>query len=105
MWSWPGTWPRNEASGSRSVWDAFKLRTRVPFPGVTRYNAVYEVPSWGKPTVRKLCDLGLLQGDGGDLRDVNGRPVDLDLSEDMLRVLVVGDRSGIFDPPEEVRTC
>ncbi|MBE5041090.1 N-acetylmuramoyl-L-alanine amidase family protein [Ructibacterium gallinarum] len=45
------------------------------------------LPVWAAPTVEKLTSRGLLQG------DENG----LGLSEEMLRILVICDRSGVFD--------
>lgn len=47
-----------------------------------RYMTVEELPDWGRPTVQRLMDAGALRGtDSG-----------LDISNDMLRVLVVVDR-------------
>ena len=51
-----------------------------------RYNTIDEIPTWAKDTVRKLIDKGLLKG-GDD---------GLDLSVDMLRLLVVNDRAGLY---------
>ncbi len=51
-----------------------------------RYNTVDDVPDWARPTVQKLIGRGILKGDG------NG----LDLSCDMLRILVILDRAGSF---------
>ena len=94
----PGIIGWNEPSGSTASWQAFKKRLVAvdPEPEPDRYNAVYECPSWAKPTIRKLCDAGYLQGNGGPV-DVNGRPADLDLSPDMLRLFVVNDRAGCYD--------
>lgn len=50
-----------------------------------RFNTLDEVPEWGRETVRKLLDSGSLQG------KAEGK---LDLSEDMIRMFVVLDRSG-----------
>ena len=52
-----------------------------------RYQKLSEIPSWGKETVEKLMDKGIIQG------NTNG----LDLSNDMLRVLVWNDRAGLYD--------
>lgn len=52
-----------------------------------RYQKISEIPSWGKETVEKLIDKGIIQG------NTNG----LDLSNDMLRVLVWNDRAGLYD--------
>lgn len=60
---------------------------------MTRYNSIGEVPDWGKNTVQTLCAQGALRGRGEET-DADGWPADLDLSEDMLRLLVVLDRAG-----------
>ena len=52
-----------------------------------RYHTVRECPEWAKATVQKLVDKGLLSGDGSDL----------DLSHDMVRLLVVLDRANAFE--------
>lgn len=51
-----------------------------------RYNTIGEIPDWGRPTAQKLIDRGLLRGNGDGL----------DLSRDMLRILVILDRAGNF---------
>ncbi len=51
------------------------------------YNYIDDnLPAWARPTVQKLADKGLLQG------DENG----LGLTEDLLRILVVNDRAGLY---------
>ena len=52
-----------------------------------RYNTVEECPDWARKTVQKLIDKGYLGGNGQGL----------DLSHDMVRVLVIQDRAGNFD--------
>lgn len=62
---------------------------------MTRYNTIAEMPDWAKMTAAKLAAAGFLTGrDGG--RDADGLPASLDLSEDMLRILVILDRAGIY---------
>ena len=51
-----------------------------------RYNTVEECPSWARETIQKLIDKGYLGGNGQGL----------DLSHDMVRVLVILDRAGAF---------
>ena len=51
-----------------------------------RYDHLQGVPVWGQPTVKKLMEQGYLLGDGQSL----------DLSRDMLRLLVILDRAGVF---------
>ena len=49
-----------------------------------RYNTVAECPGWSRETVQKLVDKGYLGGNGQGL----------DLSRDMVRLLVILDRAG-----------
>ena len=58
-----------------------------------RYNTVAECPAWTQDTVRKLIRHGSLGGSTGK-KDSQGLPAGLDLSGDMLRVLVTMDREG-----------
>lgn len=51
------------------------------------FNTVEEVPDWGKATVQKLVDKGVLEGTRKGLG----------LSFDLLRMLVVNDRAGLYD--------
>lgn len=51
-----------------------------------RYNTVAECPSWAQKTIQKLVNKGFLSGDGKGL----------DLSHDMVRLLVIQDRAGVF---------
>ena len=60
-----------------------------------RFNTVAGCPSWAQATVDKLAALGYLTGSSGKVDD-QGRPADLDLSRDMLRILVICDRAGVF---------
>ena len=49
------------------------------------YHKLEDIPEWGAPTVQRLLNADALRG------DENG---DLDLSRDMLRILVILDRLG-----------
>ena len=60
-----------------------------------RYDTVAGCPGWAQTTVDKLVALGYLTGNSGKVDD-QGRPADLDLSRDMLRILVICDRAGVF---------
>ena len=52
------------------------------------YNYIDDnMPDWAKPTIQKLVDKGILKGSG------NG----LNLTEDLMRILVINDRAGIYD--------
>ena len=88
----PGVVGWNEASGSVRKWQEFQAAVwRIPHEPVERFNAVYQLPDWARPTITRLCDSGAIQGNGGT-KDVNGRPADMDLSMDMIRTLVIYDR-------------
>lgn len=60
-----------------------------------RFNTAASCPKWAQATVDKLAALGYLTGSSGKVDD-QGRPADLDLSRDMLRILVICDRAGVF---------
>ena len=51
-----------------------------------RLNTIEELPDWAVPTIEKLIGRGHLRGTGNNL----------DLSLDMLRLLVINDRAGLF---------
>lgn len=52
------------------------------------YNYIDDnMPDWAKPTIQKLVDKGVLKGDEGGLN----------LTEDLMRMLVINDRSGLYD--------
>ena len=51
------------------------------------YNTVDELPKWGKATVKKLIQKGILQGSN----------TGLDISYSLLRLLVINDRAGLYD--------
>lgn len=71
------------------------LTEEVTAEMVDRYDTVAGCPSWAQATVDKLVALGYLTGNSGKVDD-QGRPADLDLSRDMLRILVICDRAGVF---------
>ena len=52
-----------------------------------RYKYYDDMPDWAQPTVSKLVKKGYLKGEGGGV---------LDLTEDILKVLVVNDRAGCY---------
>lgn len=58
-------------------------------PTAVRYNRFEEIPNWAQPAVDKLIQAGRLTGFGSTPRDENGRPTDMDLSLDMVRILVM----------------
>lgn len=53
-----------------------------------RYQRIDEIPAWAQPTIAKLVKRGYLVGDGQG---------NLNLSADMIRMLVVNDKTGLYD--------
>ncbi len=61
-----------------------ELRNRTPMI----YNYIDDnMPDWAKPTIQKLVDKGMLKGSESGLN----------LTEDLMRILVINDRAGIYD--------
>lgn len=58
----------------------------------TVYQTIDDVPKYAKDVVQKLIDAGALAGTGAT---VNGKPV-LNLSDDLVRTLVILDRLGVL---------
>lgn len=65
------------------LWGAENDREEVE---EVRYNTVAECPSWAQATIQKLVKKGYLSGDGKNL----------DMSHDMVRMLVINDRAGVY---------
>lgn len=65
-------------------------------PDTVRYNTIAQLPAYAQATLIKMTDKGIIGG-GGKAKDENGRPADLDLSMDMVRVFVTNDRAGLYD--------
>ena len=103
--SWGGDWKSfpdmphiqwdNQGAWTSSMILAGKLPIEMPLWGANnnekeenkvRYNTVEECPSWAQATIRKLIKKGFLSGDGQKL----------DLSHDMVRMLVINDRAGMY---------
>lgn len=61
-----------------------------------RYNKVSEMPDYAQDTIIKMIDKNYLGG-SGTAYDEYGRPADLDLSLDMIRVFTINDRAGLYD--------
>lgn len=63
-----------------------------------RFNTMEEISTfepWATETVAMLIERGYIRGNG-NLVDGRGRPADMDLSRDMLRLLVMLDRAGAW---------
>lgn len=74
---------------------AEEVNERLEDENVKRYDTIAEMPGWARETAAKLASAGVLAGRDGS-RDADGLPASLDLSEDMLRMLVILDRAGIY---------
>ena len=62
-----------------------------------RYNTMEEISAeapWAAETVAKLIARGVIKGSG--VTDEQGRPADMNLSHDMLRLLVFDDRAELY---------
>lgn len=70
-----------------ALWAAFKQSLTQTEDDSVRYKYYDDMPDWAKPTVSKLVKKGYLKGEGGGV---------LNLTEDILKVLVVNDRAGCY---------
>jgi peptidoglycan L-alanyl-D-glutamate endopeptidase CwlK len=91
-WEWKGEEPmtkeeRQKFNAMIDVVENLSLSVRkLESPMI--YNYVdCNMPEWAKPTITKLLNKGILKGDGEGLN----------LNDDMLRILVINDRAGIYD--------
>ena len=53
-----------------------------------RYNTIEQIPIWARETIQKLIQSGVLRGNS------EGK---LDLSMDMIRLLIINERAGLFE--------
>lgn len=60
-----------------------------------RYNKIADMPAYAQPTINKLIEKGYLSGYGTE-KDEDGKPADLNISDDMIRMLVINDRAGVY---------
>ena len=76
--------PAPFVGANKGEWERFKEAIKMY---QQRYKTAADVPEWARETVDILMDKGILQGDG----------TGIDLSHDMVRVLVMLDRAQMFD--------
>jgi hypothetical protein len=62
------------------------------------YKYVADVPEWGRPSVQKCIDNGFMSGTG---KEPDGRII-VNISADLLRVIVLNDRLGLYDVKDTV---
>ena len=70
---------------TRGILDYLGIEVQEEVICMVRYNKLDELPDWAKPTIAKLVESGTLKG------DEHGN---LNLSEDMVRLLAILDRRG-----------
>ena len=73
---------------------AYRPRYETEEDNVVRYQYLRDVPTKFRPTIEKLMDAGIIQGDGSD--PIGNGDV-IDLSHDQVRTLVFIYRGGGFD--------
>lgn len=81
---------RNESAWKTLVTDIIKTYENEEEKGddFIAYRTYEDIPSYGKPTIKKLIDKGLLVGNGQG---------EINLTESMLRIFVVHDRAGLYN--------
>lgn len=62
---------------------------------MVKYDKIADMPEYAQPVIAALCDNSVLRGSGG-AKDEKGRPADLNLDEDMVRLLVIDARAGAY---------
>ena len=96
--------PQSMNNGDWKTWKEFKqmlsesegltvtqyeeLKAEIKNLNPVVYNYIdNNMPDWAKPTIKKLVNKGILKG------NENG----LNLTEDLMRILVINDRAGLYD--------
>lgn len=74
------------AAIAQAVASVAKLERKEEEEEMKKFNTIDEIPEWGKATIQRLVDSGLLKGTGEGLG----------ISEDMLRILVILDRANVI---------
>lgn len=68
--------------------EALKAENKVLKDNLEKvYRNIEEIPEWARPTVQKLIDKGRINGAGDN---------DLNLSETLIKSLVINDRAGLY---------
>ena len=71
------------------------LEEYLPQTEPAKYDTIEDVPEWGQATVRKL--MSKPRGDNPEKMILEGEGNGLGLTYDLLRVLVINDRAGLYD--------
>ena len=82
--------PQPFTGDNNARWTSFKqqltLIDKEKGDKIVVYNTIEEVPEYARPIIQKICDKGFLRGNESGLN----------LSVDMMRMLVILDRAGVF---------
>lgn len=70
-----------------AIIDVFSLVKPEEVDELKIYKKLSDIPSWGQATIQKLLKKGYIKGTGDDLN----------IEENMLRVLIINDRAGLYD--------
>ena len=92
---WAGR--ENAAKWKAEFWNRLNEPSEETEEEEMRYNTMQEIREkapWAADTVLKLIAKGAIRGGGA--KDANGFPADMDLSADMLRMMVFNDRAGAY---------
>lgn len=92
---WAGR--ENEAKWKAEFWNRLNEPSEETEEQEMRYNTMQEIREkapWAADTVLKLIAKEAIRGGGA--KDANGLPADMDLSADMLRMMVFNDRAGAY---------
>lgn len=71
------------------------LEEYLPQTEPAKYDTIQEIPEWGQATVRKLMNKP--RADTPEKMVLEGKGDGLGLTYDLLRVLVINDRAGLYD--------
>lgn len=63
-------------------------QTAAPMPEQRLYRSIEEVPAYARSAITKLVERGVLKGVGAE---------DLGLTHDLIRMLTINDRAGLYD--------
>lgn len=91
-------WPKHGKTMDDFRADVARTLKGEEVEDMPRYNTIAEIresAGWAEATIRKMIQKGFLAG-GGSKTDDDGLPVDMDLSMDMIRIMVMNDAAGVY---------
>lgn len=81
-------------NAERKEFEEIKIRLQKLENAQKVYHYTNELPDFARATIQKLLDRGILKGESDS---------DLNLSEDLVRLLVINDRAGLYKESEYER--